>query len=438
VLIAGAGIAGLAAAFQARRAGCDVTVVAHHPGASELGSGAVDDVPWERMQNAARTLGVLPAPRPIAPEVAEFARSLGCWDLPAQSRTWIATAAGRIRPARGRDRALLDLGALERGDVLLPRVDRAGWDADAIAAGLAAEPFARSRQIRFVAVDLPVLRFEEEHRIPDGDLAARHDDAARLGWLAARLLEGIGRRGPASAVLLGPWLGMRAARAEALAQAVGVPVGEVLVGVGSPAGLRFEAARDRLLREIGARVCRDRVVSVDGEDGGLSVTLAREKAPIVVDAMVLSVGGLAGGGVRYVPPEHDAVADLPPGGRIPFVLSLRAGVGLCAQITKVAPALAQAPLGITSSLHGPELDLLAWPSDGQLGALESVGVCCDGVRAASGISAAGDVIAGRPRTVLAAVSSGLAAGSASAGLDRAGDRTGDRAGEASLTAGREA
>jgi len=377
-----------------------VTVVSDRPGASALSGGAVDDLPWEQQLRAARSLGIpLPA-RPMAPEVAEFAGALGIWDMRATALAWIATVAGRIRPARGRDRALLDLAPLEGGCVLLPRADRAGWDADSIAAGLTDEPFARARRIRFFAVDLPVLRFDDERRIPDGDLAARHDDEARIGWLAARLREGIGRRGRASAVLLGPWLGARAARAEALSKAAGVPVGEALIGVGSPAGLRFEAARDRLLRSIEARVVRDRVVRVDGDGARQAVTLAGSEEPILADAVVIAIGGLAGGGIAYAPPEHQGGADLPPGGRVPFELSLRAGVTLST--------------GITSSLHGPELDLTAWPSDGRDGALERVGVRCDGARAAPGIAAAGDVIAGRPRTVLEAVISGLAAARLSA------------------------
>lgn len=419
VLVAGAGIAGLAAAFRARALRADVTVVSDRPGASALGGGAVDDLPWEELLRAARTLGVAPMPRPLAAGVDDLARALGLWELPAEALTWIATAAGRIRPARGRDRALLDLGPLEGREVLLPRADRAGWDADAIAAGLAEDPFARARRIRFIAVELPILRFEEEHRIPDGDLAARHDDAARLGWLAERLREGLGRRKQAGAVLLGPWLGVAAARAEALSKAVGVPVGEALVGAGSPAGLRFEAARDRLLGEIGARVMRDRVVSLDVDADQVAVMLAREKAPLLVDAVVLATGGLTGGGLVFAPPEREAFADLPPGGRMPFALSLRAAVTLAGQSAPTPSRMAPLTTGITSSLHGPELDLAAWPSDGRPGALESAGVRCDGVRAAPGITAAGDVIAARPRTVLEAVSSGLSAGSVSAEGDRA-------------------
>ncbi len=59
--------------------------------------------------------------------------------------------------------------------------------------------------------------------------------------------------------------------------------------------------------------------------------------------------------------------------------------------------------GVVSSMHGPELDVVAWPRGERPGALEAVGVRCEGVRAAPGILAAGATIAGRARTVLDAV-----------------------------------
>lgn len=399
VIVVGAGVAGTAAAWSARRLGRAVTIVSAGAGASALGGGAVDDAPWERLARASRVLGVEVRATELAADVTAFAGELTLWDLPAAARVWVATAAGLIRPARGRDRALLEIGALAGREVLLPRADRAGWDADAIAATLAADPLAKTRQIGFRAIDLPILRFEEERRIADGDLAARHDDEGRLAWLATRLREGLARHEGAGAVLLGPWLGARAARAEALSRAVNAPVGEVLVGAGSPAGLRFEAARDRLLDAIGARVVHDRAVRVEAL-GEAVVTLDGGGAPLTGDAVVLAIGGLVGGGVVYAPPEHEAGADMPAHGSEPFVLSLDAPVSLSERLT--------------SSLHGPELDLTAWPSGDRLGALEAAGVRCEGVRAATGIAAAGDVIAGRPRTLLEAVASGIAAGEAAA------------------------
>jgi glycerol-3-phosphate dehydrogenase subunit B len=166
------------------------------------------------------------------------------------------------------------------------------------------------------------------------------------------------------------------------------------VGAGSPAGLRFEAARDRVLDTIGARRVRDRVSGV-AAGARLTVSLAREEA-LLADAIVLAIGGVAAGGVIYAPPERTAA------GKIPFELSLTAPVELSAG--------GPAQMGIVGSMHGPELDVTAWPLDGRQGALEAVGVRCEGGRAGEGIYAAGDVVAGRPRTVLEAAASGIAAG----------------------------
>ncbi len=402
IVIVGAGLAGLAAAWSARRQGYEVTIVSAGAGASALGGGAVDDVPWEQLVRASRALGLSPQARPLADDVFAFSHDLGAWDLAAARLAWVATIAGRLRPARGRDRALLDLGSLTGTRVLLPRADRANWDADALAAGLTDDPFARARRLTFAAADFPVLRFDEERRIADGDLALRHDAESRLAWLAERLGEVLSRTA-AGAILLGPWLGAQAAQSAALSQRVGVPVGEALLGVGSPAGLRFEAARDRLLAALGARVVVDRVTAIT-HDRGLAITL-ENGASLLADGLVLAIGGLAGGGLVYEPPDHSAAADLPDGVRLPFALSLRAPVKLAAHLG--ADALTGEA---TSSLHGPAIDVTAWPRGNRAGMLESAGIRCKGARAAEGITAAGDVVAGRPRTVLEAVSAGIRAG----------------------------
>jgi glycerol-3-phosphate dehydrogenase subunit B len=289
----------------------------------------------------------------------------------------------------------------------LPRVDRPAWDADAIAVARARSPVARARNNRLKVTEVPVLRFDDEHRAADADLAARHDNGERLGWLAGRLREGLALVEGTRGILLGPWLGAAAPRAEALSATVGVPCGEALVGAGSPAGHRFEAARDRLLDALGAKSIRDRALRVarsDGEGDGsrFTITLAGG-ASVHADAVVLATGGLAGGGLIYAPPEHGARVSLPPEGKVPFELSAEAPVALSFGRSE--------RLGIVGSMQGPELDLVAWPQDGRAGALEAVGVQCEGVLAAPGIAVAGDLVAGRPRTVLEAVTSGLAAGS---------------------------
>jgi glycerol-3-phosphate dehydrogenase subunit B len=404
VIVIGAGIAGLAAAWSAARAQREVTLISAGPGATALGSGAVDETPWETLWRAARVLGAEPTAGPLAPEIASFVGDLGLWEIPPERSAWLATTAGRIRHARGRDRALLDLGPLAGRTVLLPRAERAAWDADAIAAALSADPVAQAKRIAFRAVDAAVLRFDEERRIGDGDLAARYDDEARRAWLADRLRAALTTNPDASAVLLGPWLGATKPQAEALSRLLGVAVGEALTGAGSPAGMRFEAARDALLDRLGVRRVRGRVAEVRRGSSRLEVIVSGDDAPRAADAVVLAVGGITGGGVIYAPPEHGSGADLAPRGRVPFELSLKAPVVLSLGGT--------GRMEIVASMHGPELDVTAWPGEGRPGALETVGVRCDGARAAERIFAAGDVIAGKPRTVLAAVAAGIAAGSA--------------------------
>lgn len=407
VVIVGAGVAGLAAAFAARRAGRTVTLVSTGPGSSALASGAVDDVLWERAAAAASVARVPLVARPIAREIAEFAGALGLWSLRAEGEpaTRLATLSGVIRSARGRDRALLDLAGLHDVTVLVPRAPRAGWDADALAATWSADPFARAHGLRFGAAEAALLRQKGERASGDADLAARHDDEGRLDWLAARLREALAReeqRGiDAAAIVLGPWLGLAAPRAEALSSKLGLPVGEALGGPGGAPGLRFEAARERLLVELGVELVTGRVTRLDVNGERVALTLEDRADLVVADACVLACGGLIGGGIVYAPPERHGGADFAPRARAAFALSFDAPVTL---------ALGGARIEVVSSMNGPALDEAAWPTPDSPGALERVGVQCKGVRAARGICAAGDVVADRPRTTLEAVASGLRAG----------------------------
>src|SRR5262245_13038048 len=95
VIVVGAGIAGTAAAWSARRRGAEVTIVSAGAGASALGSGAVDDAPWERLARASAVLGAPIPASATASDLADFVADLALWDVPASAMCWIPTAAGR-------------------------------------------------------------------------------------------------------------------------------------------------------------------------------------------------------------------------------------------------------------------------------------------------------------------------------------------------------
>lgn len=416
LVVLGGGYAGAAAAFTAREAGLSVVLVERAPGASALGSGALDLEPWESVAVRADGLG---APEPISLVVQRFLRALGSVRLLERGQL-VATAAGVVRPARALDAALLDLGALEGAVVGLPRVPRAGFDADSLARALGAAPALAARRLELVAFDAPLLRWAGEELIPDVELAGRHDEPARLAWLAEGLRAALGRGRELGAVLLGPWLGAVASRAAELSLRLERPVGELLVGVGSPAGTRFEAARDALLERLGVTHVRARALEVTQAGDDVSVWLEPREptrddvSPLEARACIVAVGGLASGGLALTPPERSAGAGAPTRVGPSFALGLEAPLELTWPDPRV-PSRADArtafaPLPVSSALLGVPLDDALAPSGhGGSFALESVGVARpargEGGPAAR-IEAAGDCLAGRPRTALVAAESG--------------------------------
>lgn len=396
LVVVGAGVAGTAAAWIARREGREVLVLDGGLGASGLGGGAVDDVPWEDVVRGERALGAEAPASPLDGLVRAFVDELGLWSVPAERRVLLATTAGRARPARGADRALLDLTALPKGARIgLPRADRAGWDAESLCRALGDERSVRARSFEVKPIDAVLVRRRGEEVFPDAERAALADDPAHLAWLAERLGEAVART-PVDAVLVGPWLGLDTERATELSRRVGIPVGEALSATSSTAGLRFERARDRLLARGGARVRRTRLTRLDAHAGRFELELPDGTAPLVAESVILAVGGLAGGGLVYAPAERNAGRDLPSRARVPFALSFDADLSL--------RGLGHA-LDVGGSLHGPDLDEGLWPTGDRASALERVGLAAN---PADGLRAVGDVVEGRPRTLLAAIASALA------------------------------
>ena len=297
----------------------------------------------------------------------------------------MATLEGNLRPARGADRALLNLERCVGKRVAVVDLERDDWDAPLLAKSFAASPWARQSQTHFYAARVQVLQKGSERRISGYDFAELHDAPERVASLLVALREsGVAP----DAWLFGPWLGIQRALAAELSQTLGVPVGETTSALGGSAGARFENARDRLLERI-SDVQRARVTSVVRSGSSFRVEL-QDQASQEFAAVVLATGGVAAGGVALE-------RSFERRGGTGFRLSFSAPVSL---------ELDAEVLEGVSSLSS--LDFV----DRGLEVLLKVGIGArpDGsIRENPGLFVAGDAIAGRPRTALVAARSGLLA-----------------------------
>jgi glycerol-3-phosphate dehydrogenase subunit B len=381
IVVIGAGVAGASAALAAREGRHEVLVIDGGSGASTLAPGALDGD-------------------------ADHAGSALPFDGFALGACRIATMAGMIRRAAGRDLALLDLDATGDGMIAVPTSVHHGWDARVLAAQWNDGDSAFSG--RFVALDATLLRFTDERDLPDADLARRHDDPARLAWLAERLREALatgktsGQR--ISAVLLPPWLGAGSPRAATLSALLEIPAGEALAANLGPSGLRFEAARDRAFAEQGVQVRGSRAKAVrraSAEATPFVIELA-DGETIEARAVVLANGGLVGGGLRYTPSASDLAFAVPTRSRATMEL----GVTVDPHLATVG--LDGRPLIAPGSLFGASPEQLAWPFQ-RPAPIERAGVLPP---THDGVYVAGELAADLPRTWLAAVRSGQRAGQA--------------------------
>ncbi|HQP38051.1 MAG TPA: hypothetical protein PLI95_22865, partial [Polyangiaceae bacterium] len=288
VLVIGAGVAGSAAAVAASTAGASVTVVAAVPGASALMSGAADLLPWELPH-------AMTAPLPDTCPWRGLLDDFDLWrvgDTPVR----LASLAGVLRPARGRDRALLDLAPLRSARIAVPRVARPSFDADLLARGWNADPLAVEAGLRFEAVDVRGLLLDAELHAPDTTIARAFDDNQRVQLAAASLA---GTIDGFAAVLLGSWLGIETDAASSLGRALDRAVGEPLSALAGSAGARFESASARMLAARG-------ITRVDGT----VASLRRERrwraelehgSAVEADAIVIATGGMISGGIVFAP-----------------------------------------------------------------------------------------------------------------------------------------
>lgn len=388
VAVLGAGVAGVAAAWAAQRDGAHVVVYDGGPGASRLTSGALD-ARWSADE----------PPLSMTDELRVFIDALSGFVLP-ERRCLVATSAGLLRSALGADASLLNLTPLAGKTVAVALTQRHDLDAHSLARGLSHEPDAQRRALRFIPVSVDVLRFEDERSLPSIDLAARHDDEARLRWLAARITD-VRRIEPFDALLLGPWLGATRPRAPWLSSLAGLPVGELLSGPGAAAGRRLSMALGALRASTHIETIQAQVSAQEDPDGGWRVNADEHAARF--DALILATGGLASGGIVFERPLPDDVAIAPPR----FVMTaLDDATLLGTSPTPGSPSPAMQPL--TWSAREPGLL-------DRVGVLHQRGQVLDARgRARRGLFVAGDAALGVSRTWLAAASSGLEAGRAAA------------------------
>lgn len=398
VVVIGGGVAGTAAALGAARAGSRVTLVAGGTGATVLSSGALDFVPWQ-------SEGARAEDRDLDGDARAILDALGGY-LVTSSSMILATTAGILRPARGADRAALDLAKLGPGALLVPRSDHHGWDAVTLARSWSDSRLARAHGWTFVAIDAQITRYRDERPLRDPEIAARHDDPARLAWLADRLREALARGGPFAGVVLPPWLGVDAPRAEALSERVGVPCGEAVTGLASAAGIRFEHARERALGAAGVEILGAWATSAAPAGAGWSITVDGEA--IAGDAAVLAAGGVLGGGLVYEPSASMFGTAVPAYARPTFraVIDAPGVVGVRGK-----------PLDLAGSLFGAPPEALAWPFTNEP-LLERAGLLVGSdlrvLGAPPGLFACGELVADLPRAWLAAFVSGVRAGAAAA------------------------
>lgn len=390
VLVIGGGFAGWAACWGLVRRGLEVEWLFESSGASGLYSGALDYRPWNEPQPQG------PAQHSPAGEEPEswlaWLRDFGGWlrfDKERPQR--VVSSAGIVRPAFASDACLLDLQSLVGKRLAVVDLKRPGWHAEWFAQSLRESDWARSAQLQVGCLQLAHPEPASFAHLGDADLCGAFEQAAFHQALVDPLREG---GGGFDAFLFGPWLGQSAVAA--LWLALKRPVGETLSEPGQGAGLRYDTQRDHWARGAGVSVVRGRLLRLEPSaprGWHAHTTLSgRMEAQVLgpFEAAILCTGGLVGGGLEFHPDAAGAQR---------FAPSYQAPVEVAVSDSNV-----ELPIGPQRS------DLVALG----LAALERAGLQTPS-HGASGrppLAVAGAALAGRPRTALGAIESGLRAASA--------------------------
>ncbi len=399
VVVIGDGAAGVAAAFAASKAGARTLVLSRGNGATSLYSGCLDRAAGHRRS-------------PPHPDEGAFLEAMGLWTL-GDREARVATLAGVVRTTDGRDRALLDLVPSENERVLVPRVDRPGWDADLLARSWSEDAWCQDHGVRFDAIDASLFDDDRMRCASDVEVASYLDEPEHRDDFVEALQACVRRHGGAGAVLVGPWLGVRADVAATIINRIGIHVGETVTLLGGTAGARWENASESLLDRLGVRRVRGRAVRLVRSKECWDIRIFDGEEPILARAVVLASGGVVGGGVVLSSAEEAAAEEVPPAPTLPFSLSFH-GPMVLAVDGRVTEAVA--------SLQGINLERFAWPRGSRdRWLLDRVGILREGANvldasgeALPGMFAAGELASDDVAAMLPSIATGLDAGMAAA------------------------
>ncbi len=395
VVVVGSGVAGLFVALQAAKLGAPVTLVAGRAGASALASGA-----WDSALDSGAAADSLDAAdlEAVRAFLADAPITLG------QAR--IVTTAGVVRSCFGRDEAVL--GVVLSAPIVVPRVSVSSWDADAMAASLDEQARACGGSAR--AVDADLFDATSLLRAPLGDVAVRFEDEAALERLGERLRALREVVGEEAQVLLPPILGVAPRVIRRLREVAGDRLGETLGDPGGVAAARFRAWSRAAMSKAGVLVKEGDVRCVAQKE----VTLA-DASTIDADRVVLALGGLVTSGLAYRTGEHDDAQLFPAASVAPLHLGI-----VVDHSPEIALVLDGRPIEPAGSLSGADADRWfagAAPAIVRAGLpVDAHGAVVDRTSKPSRwLFAAGDLVAGQSRTLLAAACSGVRAGRSAAG-----------------------
>ncbi|MFA6033355.1 MAG: FAD-binding protein [Myxococcota bacterium] len=276
VVVIGMGAAGVAAALTAKQAGKKVLIVARSPGATALSSGAVDGAGGQAAEFMATSFPSLHL------GMALFLPTVyGNWKSTSMS---LASQAGASpAPARPGEVVVVRFSDVE---------DTAGNVGSLVGRG------AGNPQFSFRDVSIPLLGGGRKAGVFEAAGAVDMDTG--IARAAGERLRAAITPGKTVMALIPPVMGIRlySEAIAAFSMSAGLPVFEMLAGVPSVPGQRWQAALEDAVARALVEVQNDDVVRFTGEGDRVMSVGTASGAELRAASFVLATGKFIGGGVH--------------------------------------------------------------------------------------------------------------------------------------------